>query len=1002
MATPPGNTNFIPGDILSASQYNTTNNAVNKLAIEDNERVVFPGSLPPADIANGHWVITVMGGDYSNFPDISPYEITSPSVLQYNSSTLKWTSYPLAPSTSGRTVSVWDNSITYNINDYVTYKNAFSSSEVYKIEYLYRCKESSSITESPESTPSKWERVGQFYDSSTLSSHIDNTENPHNVTKTQLGLDQVDNTSDLNKPISSSTQIALNTKTNNVDFTGHTFNSNNPHSVTKVQLGLSQVDNTTDLDKPISTATQAAINLKANAIDFNNHVVTSSIHFTEGDIDHVNIKNKGVLTHNQIDSHILSNSIHFTEGAINHANITNIGTNSHSQIDTHISNSTVHFTEGSINHLNISNKGTNTHAQIDTHIADATKHFTESSIDHTNITNIGTNTHAQIDSHISNTSNPHSVDKTDVGLANVDNTSDLDKPISTATQTALDSKLDIESDYLDFDNAVVNPLYKEGRVFYDNTKKAVSYYNDKSELTVNLGQEVLFKVENQTGGFIPNGTVICPDITTVISLADAYFKDKSRIVAVTTQDIDNGDTGYATKLGQVGGLNTSAYVEGEILYLGTDGQFTNTTPIGGGYIVVIGVVDVVDATEGIITVDTKSSDLTVEVTDTNGFPTDQRTNTTLSFVEGTRTFTIAPVGVSFHYYQFGDKFLKTSSDSIVITDVTGGHLIYYDGYTLSEIANPTEAQAKDIILNKVIVSYVYWNSTTAQAVLVWDERHGINMSPTVHEYLHSTRGSQFVSGLALNGIIIDNGSLDSHAQFGNVSGSTRDEDIDFEITSTASTIGYEYLYRSGASGYWVKASRSGFSFPIGATPLPQYNQYTGATYQLTEVTSGNFMLIHVFGSNNVNLKPLVIIGDSQYTSVAAATTGANDEVSRILTTLPLPEFVPIGSIILEGKTNFTNSQNTRIVQTSFAEDYKDWRTTELSSGAAPTNHNNLSGLQVANTGVNWGHVDNNYPLQLPSLTTTERDAVVAPNAGMIIYNSTTGTFQGYTTSWGDI
>ena len=35
-----------------------------------------------------------------------------------------------------------------------------------------------------------------------------------------------------------------------------------------------------------------------------------------------------------------------------------------------------------------------------------------------------------------------SVSKTDVGLGNVDNTSDLNKPISTATQTALDSKVD--------------------------------------------------------------------------------------------------------------------------------------------------------------------------------------------------------------------------------------------------------------------------------------------------------------------------------------------------------------------------------------------------------------------------------------------------------------------------------------------------------------------------------------------------------------------------------
>lgn len=40
------------------------------------------------------------------------------------------------------------------------------------------------------------------------------------------------------------------------------------------------------------------------------------------------------------------------------------------------------------------------------------------------------------------TGNPHNVTKTDVGLGNVDNTSDADKPISTATQTALNGKVD--------------------------------------------------------------------------------------------------------------------------------------------------------------------------------------------------------------------------------------------------------------------------------------------------------------------------------------------------------------------------------------------------------------------------------------------------------------------------------------------------------------------------------------------------------------------------------
>ena len=45
-------------------------------------------------------------------------------------------------------------------------------------------------------------------------------------------------------------------------------------------------------------------------------------------------------------------------------------------------------------------------------------------------------------SHLSNVSNPHSVTKSQVGLANVDNTSDAAKPVSTAQQAALDGKVD--------------------------------------------------------------------------------------------------------------------------------------------------------------------------------------------------------------------------------------------------------------------------------------------------------------------------------------------------------------------------------------------------------------------------------------------------------------------------------------------------------------------------------------------------------------------------------
>lgn len=43
-------------------------------------------------------------------------------------------------------------------------------------------------------------------------------------------------------------------------FTSHTADKNNPHNVTKEQVGLGNVDNTADIDKPVSNAVNSAIN----------------------------------------------------------------------------------------------------------------------------------------------------------------------------------------------------------------------------------------------------------------------------------------------------------------------------------------------------------------------------------------------------------------------------------------------------------------------------------------------------------------------------------------------------------------------------------------------------------------------------------------------------------------------------------------------------------------------------------------------------------------------
>jgi hypothetical protein len=76
-----------------------------------------------------------------------------------------------------------------------------------------------------------------------LSSHELDTNNPHDVTKSQIGLSNVDNTSDLDKPISSLTQTALDLKADGTIVTDHNTNTSNPHGVTKLQVGLANVVN---------------------------------------------------------------------------------------------------------------------------------------------------------------------------------------------------------------------------------------------------------------------------------------------------------------------------------------------------------------------------------------------------------------------------------------------------------------------------------------------------------------------------------------------------------------------------------------------------------------------------------------------------------------------------------------------------------------------------------------------------------------------------------------
>lgn len=111
-----------------------------------------------------------------------------------------------------------------------------------------------------------------------LDGHKTDKTNPHGVTKAQVGLGNVPNVSTNDQtpiytvPTANAELISgekLGTAFGKIaravaSLIAHIANKSNPHSVTKAQVGLGNADNTSDVNKPISSATQTALNGKSD------------------------------------------------------------------------------------------------------------------------------------------------------------------------------------------------------------------------------------------------------------------------------------------------------------------------------------------------------------------------------------------------------------------------------------------------------------------------------------------------------------------------------------------------------------------------------------------------------------------------------------------------------------------------------------------------------------------------------------------------------------------
>lgn len=206
-----------------------------------------------------------------------------------------------------------------------------------------------------------------------------------NLDKSDVGLDKVDNTADIDKPVSTAQQQAINSAKNSVNgaLNNHLNDKNNPHKVNKSQVGLSNVTNDAQVKRSEMGVASGVATLDSN----------------------------GKVPSSQLPSYV-DDVLEYT----NKANFPTTGETGKIYID---------------NTTNLTYRwGGSQYVEISPSLALGETSSTAYSGDK------GKATTDKVNTHVANTDNPHNVTKAQVGLSNVDNTSDLDKPMSNAVSSA--------------------------------------------------------------------------------------------------------------------------------------------------------------------------------------------------------------------------------------------------------------------------------------------------------------------------------------------------------------------------------------------------------------------------------------------------------------------------------------------------------------------------------------------------------------------------------------
>jgi hypothetical protein len=324
---------------------------------------------------------------------------------------------------------------------------------------------------------------------------------------------------------------------------------------------------------------------------------------------------------------------------------------------------------------------------------------------------------------------------------------------------------------------------------------------------------------------------------------------------------------------------------------------------------------------------------------------EDKSESTISFNEGTRTFSITPVSTSFTVWCAGKRFVKTGTETVEIPDTSGLYYIYYNSSGVLSYRTDYFIWDED-----APTAYVYWNEVDNKAYFFADERHGITLDWATHEYLHRTRGAAIANGFGVNNYILNgDGSLDSHAKLDIADGTFFDEDLQVDIThsNTPTANTWEQVLQGNAeipvfyrvNNNWIKDVATEFPLKQGAS-RPQYNLNTAGTWSTTDIANNRFGVSWIIATNNLNEPIIAVLGQGSYTDNGSAE--AEFYGSLNLDGFPIVEFRPLYKIIYECKDSYSNTPSARF--TSIV-DLRSVIAADQGIGTTPvSDHGSMTGL----------------------------------------------------------